>query len=183
MKILEPEAGLSMPWMSSARMSLSASTSAGQAARDRYASPEVRLSPMHGGVVQGAAAQPPHRRRLADRDAGRPCARENRSLAALSTGSVLAHELDPLHERLVEILKLRPSCLSTRRAVPCSIRAVAAPRPVTSGLSRAMIDHEAVVTAVAYLYAPGRDAEHACVASPASKGMLQVDGYAAPMMH
>ena len=91
-----------------------------------------------------------------------------------------AHELAPLHERLVAILKASPKLFAdeTRRPVLDPGRG----KTKTGYLWAIARDDRpwsgADPPAVAYMYAPGRGAEHAAKLLAGFNGVLQVDGYA-----
>ena len=154
------------------------------------------------GVVQAPAAEPADRRRLADRGAGRRCAdaeirRSPASVPASSDParegmridrSTLAHwvgfaavELEPLHARLVEILKSSTKLFADETR--CPVLDPGRGRTKTGYLWAIARDDRpwggTDPPAVAYLYAPGRGAEHAVRHLAGFSGVLQVDGYAA----
>lgn len=90
-----------------------------------------------------------------------------------------AHELAPLHARLVEILKASPNLFMDETRAPVLdpgrgrtktgyLWAIARDDRPWGGLDP---------PAVAYLYAPGRGAEHAIAHLKGFSGILQVDGY------
>jgi hypothetical protein len=92
-----------------------------------------------------------------------------------------AHELEPLHERLVEILKSSSKLFADETR--CPVLDPGRGRTKTGYLWAIARDDRpwggADPPAVAYLYAPGRGAEHAMRHLAGFQGVLQVDGYAA----
>ena len=92
-----------------------------------------------------------------------------------------AHELEPLHARLVEILKASTKLFADETR--CPVLDPGRGRTKTGYLWAIARDDRpwggGDPPAVAYLYAPGRGAEHAVRHLAGFKGVLQVDGYAA----
>jgi hypothetical protein len=92
-----------------------------------------------------------------------------------------AYELEPLHVRLVEILKASTKLFADETR--CPVLDPGRGRTKTGYLWAIARDDRpwggGDPPAVAYLYAPGRGAEHAVHHLVGFKGVLQVDGYAA----
>lgn len=104
----------------------------------------------------------------------------NRSTLANWVGFA-AHELAPLHDRLVTLLKASPKLFADETR--CPVLDPGRGRTKTGYLWALARDDRpwggSDPPAVAYLYAPGRGKEHAVRHLAGFSGILQVDGYAA----